>query len=341
MSTREWELGGLVDKDGDIGKPVPSGAVILPGKIELDGDSIRWEFAGPARWVEISPSTLEEFTRLWSEEPAAILRFAQRWGVLVIQSRTGSNGMLYRPCGERMTRGSDPIVAWQYYSRRAFAVLNIVAALNQGKLGDLADWDAIAAVENSPESCEAASELHRYGMPFYLVPIAVPGRDVVDLGRSAIANEIEIWLSSWKDRRDHGVSDFSVVWNPCSKHWELRVDYHGFLFAALALQLALCIAGAENLYTCSGCGFPYIRKTKRPKPGTANYCEGCGQKGVAQRRAVDAYRDKKAEAIRFASKGMAPGDIAVKLNTPLPKIRKWVSMGKRASKPKRTSRRGV
>lgn len=179
MSSREWEFGGLVDKHGDVGKQVPSGTVLVPGKIELDGESIRWELDGPARLQEISQSTLEEFTRLWSDEPAAILRFAQKWGVLVIQSRPGSNGMLYRPCGERMLEGSDPIHAWQYYSRRALAVLNIVAALNQGKLGDLADWGVIGAVENSPKSYETAFERHRYGMPCYLFPIAVPGRDVV------------------------------------------------------------------------------------------------------------------------------------------------------------------
>ena len=60
--SKEWERGGLVDQEGHVGKPVPSGAILVPGEIELDRHSIRWELGGPARLQEVSQSTLEEFT---------------------------------------------------------------------------------------------------------------------------------------------------------------------------------------------------------------------------------------------------------------------------------------
>ena len=103
-------------------------------------------------------------------------------------------------------------------------------------------------------------------------------------------------------------------------------------------ELGLSLAGAESLYTCSGCGFPYVRELKRPKPGTANYCPKCSQKGVAQRRAVDAYREKKAEAIRLEAKGTPVDEIARKLSTPLSRIRKW--LGKESPTGKKQRKRG-
>lgn len=336
MSTKDWDLAGLTDPDGNLGKPVPSGYVVVPGKIELEGDAIRWELAGPARRQEISRSMLNEFVRLWEQDNAAILRFARKWGVLVLRETKGQQSTLYSPCGEAQPEGLEPIAAWKYYSRRAHAVLNIAAALRQGKLGDLSDWRVIAIVEGEPDSAKKSFAEHRYGLPIGLVPEDRPTRRAVDSARTVIAGEADSWLSFWRARRMRGLSDFGVEWNSRSGRWELCVDYHGFLFAAIALQLALSLAGVESLYTCSGCGAPYVREIKRPKPGTANYCPKCSHKGIAQRRAVDAYREKKAEAMRLDDMGTPVDEIARKLSAPLSRIEKWLGkehpMGKKQRK---------
>ena len=78
------ELGGLTDPEGNLGRPVPSGLVVVPGEIQLDGESIRWKYAGPARLQEISRTTLNEFIRLWRGDSQGILKFARKWGVLVV-----------------------------------------------------------------------------------------------------------------------------------------------------------------------------------------------------------------------------------------------------------------
>ena len=336
MSTKDWDLGGLTDPDGNLGKPVPSGHVLVPGQIELDGEAIRWKLAGPARSQEISRSTLNEFARLWEQDDAAILRFARKWGVLVLRESKGRQSSLYSPCGEAQPEGLEPTAAWRYYSRRAHAVLNIAAALRQGKLGDLSDWRIIAIVEGEPGSAKMSFAEHRYGLSIWLVPEDTPTRSAVDAARTVIANEADAWLSFWRVNRMRGLSDFGVHWNSHSARWELRVDYHGFLFAALALQLALSLAGVDSLYTCSGCGAPYVRELKRPKPGTANYCPKCSQKGIAQRRAVDAYREKKAEAVRLEALDIPADEIARKLSAPLSRIKKWLGkehpMGKKQRK---------
>ena len=313
----------MTDENGALGKPVPSGQVTVPGRLELDNDCIRWELWGPARCVEISRTTLNEFVKLWSEDSSAALRFAKKWGVLLLEPVKGG----YRPCGDGIPEGYEPIAAWQYYSRRACAVLNVAAALGQGKLGDLDDLKMITVVRpDDLESMKVGLESARkYGLPIFTgLPEKTKRQSAVDRGHDVIAQEIENWLCLWKARRMNGLSDFRLQWHPKAKRWELQIDYHGFLFAAIALQLMLAVAGADSLFTCSGCGLPYIRETKRPKAGNANYCGGCSRKGVPQRRAVEAYRRKQAEAFRLYGNGVPVMAIATSMHSPVAMVRKWL-----------------
>lgn len=319
MSKDQWELAGFTDSEGRVGKDVPFGRVIVPGTIELVEDTLHWEFEGTAKAVEISRSTLSDFVSLWRESPSAILRFARKWGVLVIQT-CGTNGTTFRPCGEAISLGDDPIEAWRYFSHRAFAVLNIAAALKQGKLGDLDDWRLIAS-DCTKDAMRVADEQHRYGLGWHLFERPFNKQQSIDEAHRVVAREIQMWLSSWKGMRMRGLSDFVVTWS--GSRWELRVDYHGFLFAAIALQLALSIAGADSLFSCSGCGVPYIRGVKKPKPGTDNYCAKCSRNGVAQRRAVDSYREIRGEAARLQLAGTPLTEIALRLYRSVQQIRKW------------------
>jgi hypothetical protein len=56
---------------------------------------------------------------------------------------------------------------------------------------------------------------------------------------------------------------------------------------------------------------------------------------VAQRRAVDAYREKKAETIRLDAAGTPADEIARKLGTPLSRIRKWLGQENPTGKKQR------
>jgi transposase-like protein len=106
----------------------------------------------------------------------------------------------------------------------------------------------------------------------------------------------------------------------------MQIDYHGLLFAAIALQLALVIADADSLYSCSGCGMPYIRprEKRRPKPGWANYCTRCSDGGVAQRKAAESYRGKRAKAVQMHSSGVSLQEIAETLKTEASRVNGWL-----------------
>jgi hypothetical protein len=99
------------------------------------------------------------------------------------------------------------------------------------------------------------------------------------------------------------------------------------------------MADADSLYSCSGCGVPYIRprERKRPKTGCANYCDQCSKNGVAQRRAAETYREKRAEAVRLRSGGASFSKIAELLNTTVTRARGWTDKGAGAAKSKSES----
>jgi transposase-like protein len=321
MSQGNWDLAGYTaPSDGSLGRPVPSGKIKVPANIWLDGDVLRWGLGGSDRDVEPSRATINDFLKLKDASPASILAFAQKWGVLVL-----TNENTPRPCGESMLSGAESIDAWRYYAGRATAILNIAAAVTRGKLGDLDDWRALGYASEDSEEIGRAVGCHRFGLPMW--PPPQWSRDPLDAARDCIAREVEAWFSFWKDRKSYGLSDFGMAWNPDAKRWELRINFHGFLFAAIAMQLALVIAEADSLYSCSGCGMPYIRTKKRPKAGSANYCDSCTAKGKDKERAANAYRQKKAQAIQLHSHGILLPEIAAQLNTEPARIQKWIKKG--------------
>ncbi len=291
MSTHEWERAGMVDQCGFVGKVVPAGKILVPGSIALEGDSIHWERTGRERFVTPDRSLLNGFVQLWSKPPLSVVSFAKRWGVLATGERN-------RPCAEGFTSGRDSIEAWRFFSHRAMAVLNLIASLKQGKIGAIDDWKELGAINNSrkdapEEFARMEGLLRKFPLPQFRV--GFPG--TLQQAGGAIADEVNAWMTVWRERRVSAASDFRVD-NSGPGLWDMQVDFHGFLFPALAFQLCLIAVNADSLYCCSGCGSPYVRprKRKRPRPGQANYCGECVRLGIPVRRASEKYRERKANA---------------------------------------------
>lgn len=307
------ELAVFRDKEGQLGRAVPNGSVDLPSKIWLEGGSLRFRRRGPMRTGEPSPNMLAEFVRLTDAD--SVLAFATKWGVLDIgpvswSNKLGDRPPAYLPGRLDLLEGAEPIEAWLFYSRRARALLNVCAALEWGKLGDLADWDEFThLVTERPlrptlETEEQSWDRIRFGMSYSVLNCYGSDEERLEKARNSIAKEVQQWLDCWKTDQQEALSDFAFRWLRDQKRWEIQLNYHGLLFPAIALQITLALAQADSLFTCSGCGLPYLRPRtrKRPKRGWANYCEQCHQDKVAQRRASDAYREKKA-AKRMSSNG--------------------------------------
>ena len=319
--------------------------IVVPQKVWLQRDSIRWRRGENPRTREVSRSMLNQFIRLTDAD--SVLRFATEWGVLALSGNLWSGpdpgGQFYLPGRKGLEKGVEPVSAWQYYSRRAQAVLNVAAALRQGRLGDVGDWDEFARLVDPGQRkhvmqwVERTLEYHVFGLGLSIInAFGKTHEERLEAARDAVAREIRSWLDCWKKDRDGGNSDFTLRWLADQKRWDLQIDYHGLLFPAIALQLALVLADADSLYSCSGCGRPYIRprERKRPKSGWANYCHQCSEDGVAQRRAVESYRQKRAEALQLHSTGSSVSEIAERLHAEPASVHGWIEKGGKGAKTK-------
>jgi predicted RNA-binding Zn-ribbon protein involved in translation (DUF1610 family) len=177
--------------------------------------------------------------------------------------------------------------------------LNIAANLQQGKRGSATDWAVLDALQDRIGE-EALQDLGRRGLLELYARCGCPYSAAwsIDKERRFLAWEAMLWL-------DLGRPGFALkLTQQC---WQLEVDYNGCLFAAIALQLALTVAGARALFTCSGCGMAYVRQ-KAAKSGQANFCPQCGTK-EALRQADCRRRNKMAEARRLHAAGWSVRDI--------------------------------
>src|SRR3954451_16378895 len=91
MAKATWELGNLVDPSRDAGRHVSTGTILVPGRVWLHGHVLRWTLSPGSREVRPTRSMLQEFVRLHELPNAAsfsasVLKFANKWGVLAIDS---------------------------------------------------------------------------------------------------------------------------------------------------------------------------------------------------------------------------------------------------------------
>jgi hypothetical protein len=284
-----FDLAGYSDLEGRLGRPIPTGHVLVPGKIWLDEhEFLNWHLCPDdekrPRTYTPSPKLLNDFVKLW-QAPGRILPFAKKYGVL------------WENAGH--AEGREHLSAWRILSRKVSALLKIGAQL---QLGD-------SRIDRHEWMCVQSFETRR------LDRLTIPAEARAQLG-------LEIsraWLPN---------CGFSMQWNRHRKRFELEIDYRGAMMSAVGLQLALTISNSDSLYICSGCSEPYARsRDKRsPKTGEANFCDNCGT-GAALRQADKRRKAKVAKARQLHDEGLAVTEIAKQLDAKVTSVRRWVKGG--------------
>lgn len=285
-----WDLAGFRVE----GSPVGAVPWDRPPSIEIDGDRLRWRyvrFAGdddpgeefPVAFgplvmtgrpmpTAVGRGMLLEFVGLPQRDVSSIAAFAGRWGVLHLcshelprthpQTATPLPGDTLREgpfCqtvyGEEL-EGSESLIGWVWWARRARAVLRIASVFaGSGKRVDrLEEWSVLLPAQ---QVAETAAD--------------------IKLGRVRLAREVETWL-----RVGAVVPRVDLLIEP-------RLRVAGWeLFGMIALQLALAVT-AGGFAFCHECGQGYTPK-RQPVAGRRTYCDECRHRKVPGR---DAARDSR------------------------------------------------
>jgi|SRR5665213_2036320 len=266
--------------------------VRVPETVRIEGDSVKWELPRNSipsysdhRRSIVRPTdrSILDFSRL--KDGNSICSYAAKRGILwAIQIRPEhqretdlelTDGTVWRlgdprsrvfaEVGETHLSGAEPIALWLSLARRLRAILRINAALKGRtrrplpEVGTSEDWESLGAGPIPDDPREAQFFLQR---------------------------EVNWWLLIGGVRLGLGIAEFSRE----STAWKLDIAYEG-LAGGIAYRLLLMVIGESKLYACDGCGCPYIREAKAPRPGQENFCPDCT--GIAQKRAVDRYRQGK------------------------------------------------
>jgi hypothetical protein len=280
-----WELAGYSDLQGRLGKQIPPSHIIVPGRIWLDRDFLRWELS-PDRSHEpksLNPSKtlLNDFVRLHAV-PEKILEFAQK------------NGVLWQDGID--AEGREPINEWRRLSRKACALLNIGVDLAAGKRKvNVEEWKWVRLYEDGE-----------------LADLTSPAASFVEM-------ELEIshaWLAE---------CGFSMRRNKQTRTFGLEIDYRGKMLNAVGLQVAATLAHLDSIFICSGCQYPYGRpkSKRRPRKGQANFCDECGTKAALQ-HADERRKARIAEARRLYSAGLSIESIADQIDAEAESVERWV-----------------
>lgn len=324
-----WDLAGFTDLRSRLGRIVPTGQLLTFRDIRLDkGEQhLLADYGESARVVRPTRDLLDDFVKLAEAPASAILQYARKWGLLFLDEQgrpcTKAHQTLPASAGMTLPR-SEPLAAWRYYSRRARAVLNIAAHLQQGKCGHASDWAALDAVADRIGPV-AMAEIERRGLLALYATVGCPQEPKASLAsrRRFLAWELMLWLELTRP---------SLTLKANQDSWQMEIAYNGCLLAAIALQLALTVAGARTLFTCSGCGMAYIR-ARAAKSGQANFCPQCGPR-EALRQADYRRRRKAAEARRLHATGWSVGRIVKELKVrsttrsdAATTVRRWIGIG--------------
>ncbi len=259
---------------------IPHPPVRAPELASVQEDFLVWEYSRDDResvYRTPTDATVLAFGKLADAPVAQIADFAKRYGVLsVLQIKPDyrrntdielPDGSIWRydqSAYNRDFQGREPIELWRFLARRLRAILRINASLKGRsratlpQIGTEADWQILGGGE--------------------------PLVDVRD-AQFFLLLEVNHWLATGAVGLQLGITE----WSRTKTDWKLEVKYGGLL-GSLAYRLLLIVIGEGNLYACDGCGLPYIRTKRAPRPGEENFCDDCD--GVAAKRAVQRFRER-------------------------------------------------
>ncbi|PFG75307.1 hypothetical protein [Tepidiforma thermophila] len=299
---------------------------VLPERVEIVGDLVRWWFPGGPKQRVGSKGMLEAFIRL--ADSRGVERFVKKYGPLglcaghgfpkcmacLVTSRGPLDGNAYY---ERLLTGvplldgaykEERVDGYLLFSRVARAMLYIGVQLRQNNPGSDADWRtlwewgmfeprlwveieglwAIATYNWGDRSARAGPLLPMQMMEAYLGirEQACCTEAVVLLDGRLLADFLNTWLL-----RGQTTPVLDREWVTGGVLPDPRVRLGGTGFGRIGMRLLATIVGAD-LAVCDGCLQVYERYVSAARTN-ANFCPRCHEDGTKERIRKRKYRSEK------------------------------------------------
>ncbi|MCC7177067.1 MAG: hypothetical protein IT177_01635 [Acidobacteria bacterium] len=231
------------------------------------GDALTFSSTVTAQPVPTA-SLLTAFLRLQHASPRQVLRFAQRWGDLHLCRHgapldvCGESRCLHEPV-PTADGHTERVSDWQLWAGRFAAILHLCRTLDDAAT----EWDR-GVVRRALEwwSPGRADVMWR-----------PPARHAQRVRRAYLVLLLNHLLTRARVRRE-------VV---TSRQRMVVVEGSRWLFGALVTQLVQACVGVRSLAVCAECGAGFTADRR-----TAKYCPRCRARGVRQKRAMQARRDR-------------------------------------------------
>ncbi|MBC8273672.1 MAG: hypothetical protein H8E40_01695 [Chloroflexi bacterium] len=238
---------------------LPFGQLSVPRHIDIVGDNLYWyddPFDDYKRDKANDTGALNAFVRI--KTPDNILRFARRLGPLGL-----------------CKHGLPPMHRGTWY-RDEYENGELVGVTHTG------EWNpADGASERGwcppcgPEPIKRWLEYSSLALSYLNLAASLKidtGKRMRGLRQLFLQDRVNEWLG------DAGIR-LELNW---SGNEPVLTLVGGGVFGALGVQLLSAVT-RNTLAVCSGCGEPYLRKARKPKPGQRNFCPDCQSNGVPNR----------------------------------------------------------
>ena len=234
--------------------------------------------------VRPSPNIFERFLQLADAPAQQILRFAQRFGALLIFCRIEEGKI---PNKLVIVESCE---MWRYIAASMRSLLRIASRFHTNSRPDRADWDQIGT---RPASLVAAKNKHRdllsptsFGGEEAWIAMAHFVQKGSDRDRTMWARLLNVLLELGRVRP-------WLVWEGTGGLARPKLMFSSRnLLSYLALQLCLRASKHDAFAICSYCEREYAPPGRAPKTGQRNFCTDCRTSGVPVRLAQRSRRER-------------------------------------------------
>jgi len=262
----------------------------VPKTINLRDGRLYWQPVMELRTVKPTGETFNEFLDLGEAPEGEILRFAKRWGILMLCREHGDpmSDPYHRRCH---SWEDEPVSEYRRWSKIAGATLRIWENLNENKIADTRDWNILLDERFFVGEIDARQNLKWEKEPDKVKKESKKQAEI--LAEKLIMIFV---LNRWLERGDVRPA-LTYHSNPILS---LKTPS---LFGALSVSL-LEAAGNHTIAGCSAC-HKFYAPSRKPQAGRDRYCPDCQAKGIpiARAKQAKALRDRAQKEKRASKAG--------------------------------------